>query len=547
MATLPSRSGAKAAPAENKKRKADDDKEFGGPSKQPTPSDREASYKKKRKATEVAYRKYREAYEGKSDHRLGSDTPKHRNLIHATTPFRCVLILSTKDQSELLTDCETDGAMRAKYDISSQNPLLEIKLGISSDVPFVGSHSLFIGSEHISGEVKRCAIRNPTADMFREAVTNLGLPPISHGDERLESVIDTIKNTDQENGINFLRLAIRWPLPAPRPRPDYTGSQSSPLVKKLDGAEPMVYLTIARMSTDHIGFADGHWDYLIHRCQKDGIYWGYKLDRQIPGSSQSYPELVIQGDEDAPYLPWMKDKKGFLGPQKMRPWFTSPDEFEAFYTVALLQDTAFQRARLGKYFAMGRDAPVHELTVKADNSNLFHFTLQIKASVPARATFPAFSPAAKFKIQYAEDTDECFPELEARLVSDPENQTVGTDFLLGITFSDGNIPWGPVFSDGCIIKVKISVEFNETAARRQLLAIQEFRKNGKMEVDVFPGNPPTWPNRENNRSWQQQIDAKRGANLQDVALMDEVSGMGIIDDGGEKEEVPDNMDMTITF
>jgi hypothetical protein len=69
---------------------------------------------------------FRDAYDGKVDTPLGKYTPKGRKLIDGTNPSSCVVILSTKDESELLSACGEDGELREKYNISSQNPMLEI-------------------------------------------------------------------------------------------------------------------------------------------------------------------------------------------------------------------------------------------------------------------------------------------------------------------------------------------------------------------------------------------------------------------------------------
>ncbi|RDL32032.1 uncharacterized protein BP5553_09434 [Venustampulla echinocandica] len=312
-------------PKESKKRKANDDEDLRGPSKQPAPASQDHGTQKRLSATRTAYQHFLDAYEGKTSSPLGSDTPrKTKNTIKGTSAYKCMLIFSTKDESVLLPACKEDGAGKYRYHISSQNPMLEIKLGVPQPQPFKSSHSLFISSEQICGKVTLSAIRNSTTGMFQQAVTDLGLPPISDNDEKIASVIDSIKNLRQENGIRFFRLAIIGPLSDPRTEPGYVGSQS-PLVEKREGALSIQYITVARMSTDHLDFVDSFWDYVVHRFQKDGIYWGYKLDRHVPFINSanpqvtpSYSELVIMGHENAPYLPWMRDERtGSSVPHKM--------------------------------------------------------------------------------------------------------------------------------------------------------------------------------------------------------------------------------------
>ena len=224
MSSLPSIPAAGAASG-SQKRKAEDDEKFGLSPKLTT--------------TSKLYQKFIDAYKGNNSEALGSDCPrKNKSTLDAVNPQNCVLILSTADESTVLFNSEEDGAIKAKYDVSTQNPMLEIKLGLPQTHPFKSSHSL-INSEQICGEVKRTSITNPTADLFRQVVIDLGLPSINANNESIKAAIDCIPKQDKEdnqnNAISFMRLRIRGPLPAPRAAQGYNGGYSS-LAAKLVGA-----------------------------------------------------------------------------------------------------------------------------------------------------------------------------------------------------------------------------------------------------------------------------------------------------------------------
>lgn len=111
----------------NKKRNAEDGKGSGDPSKQPALSSQGGGpsrhsnpnlsgptekTKREIEATKLVYQSFLEAYEGKNTNLLGGDSPKKsKGLIEAALAHHYVLILSTKDQSELLRACEDDGVL----------------------------------------------------------------------------------------------------------------------------------------------------------------------------------------------------------------------------------------------------------------------------------------------------------------------------------------------------------------------------------------------------------------------------------------------------
>jgi hypothetical protein len=129
---IPAAGGASGS----QKRKAKDDEKFGPSLKLTT--------------TSKLYQKFIDAYKGKNLEALGSDCPrKNKSTVDAVQPYKCVLILSTADESTVLFDCEEDGGFRTKYDVSSQIPMLEIKLGFPQAGRFKSSLSLFVNSEQI--------------------------------------------------------------------------------------------------------------------------------------------------------------------------------------------------------------------------------------------------------------------------------------------------------------------------------------------------------------------------------------------------------------
>jgi hypothetical protein len=85
-------------------------------------------------------------------------------------------------------------------------------------------------------------------------------------------------------------------------------------------------------------FVGEFWDYLIHRCEDYGIYWGYGLSRKIKDSKDNdipFPEAVLMNLASAPFLPWLMND-GQLVSDPMKTWFTSADELERRLTLALL-------------------------------------------------------------------------------------------------------------------------------------------------------------------------------------------------------------------
>lgn len=482
MSTQPSDSAAQ----QSKKRKAEGSQSFG-PSAKVTTTGKE-------------YQKFLDAYKGTNLDALGGDNPKkNKNTIDAVGSYRCVLIGSKGDQSKVIPANEEDGTLKVKYDVSSQNPMLEIKLGVPLAEPFQSSHSLFINSEQINGPVERSSIQSPTTDRFGEAAIDLGLPSIDASDESIQMVINWITKGNENAGISFMRLRIKGPLPAPRPTLGYSGSHS-PLAAKIAETGPLEYLTVVRLSMDHLSFVDRFWDHLMDRCQKEGIYWGYRLDRKIesdgPEKDMSYPMLVIIGHEQAPYLSWMRDSKSAVVPHKRRTWFSSIKEYEACYTVALIQDMDFQRKQIREIFDFVPDAPAHQLTIEADELNPLRFILRVNVQIPAGKMLPGLGIGSEFKIQLA-DCVEDLPELDARLVDVPDDAMAEGHLVLEATILELGNPWHRVLADGGIVEVKLAVDINTISAMRQLTAIRAFCQKGKKhEIDLFLGNPPTFPSSE---------------------------------------------------
>jgi hypothetical protein len=77
------------------------------------------------------YHKFINAYKSNNFEALGSDRPiKNKSTIDAVELYKYMLILSTADESIVLFDCEESGAFKTKYNVFSQNLMLEFKLGL---------------------------------------------------------------------------------------------------------------------------------------------------------------------------------------------------------------------------------------------------------------------------------------------------------------------------------------------------------------------------------------------------------------------------------
>lgn len=99
---------------------------------------------------------------------------------------------------------------------------------------------------------------------------------IKNGDGEIESVLTKLRNPYAENGINCMTLAISKGQLWIRPSQSQHATPSS-LAKLLHTqlSELKSITVIRRAEQNTLIFGDELWDYMTHRCLRDGVYWAH--------------------------------------------------------------------------------------------------------------------------------------------------------------------------------------------------------------------------------------------------------------------------------
>jgi AAA domain len=474
---------ARPLPKQGDKRKRDDDPL--------APSKKNPAVDAKVKKTKEYFQSFLDAYEGKTTNALGRDHPAvngGKNMVDTFKPTKCVIIASTDKQSQIIPYNDAEGQIKFCYDSFSQNPSLDIRIGAHtmSDGNFKIFHTLHINSEQMSAPVSRVNVKEIDTAKFVAAVKDMGLPALLNPDQQITDIVESVKNKFTGNAIDFIQFKVHKTL-AIRHEKGISMDQVNAAKVLRSQLKDIEHITVVRGAiSDNMRFVDDFWDFLVAKCMKEGIYWGFRLDRQVPsidGKNIPYPEQVILGKQAAPVLSWLRDTEGNYISLPKKTWFTSIKEFQSLFTVALLQDTEYQRVSVDQFFSFDASSPQHEVYVETDKAgNSEHFVLHVMAGRKAGEQMPAVAPDTRFKIKVC---DSSLPELEARVLDVPEGSEA--DFLLDIQLRGGN-PWGSNLAHGLKHSTKLEMELNVTAPLRQLRALQEFVINGsRRDQDLVLG------------------------------------------------------------
>lgn len=355
--------------------------------------DREASGSSKKsptvdakvKRTKDYFQSFIDAYDGRHTNALGHDHPAvggGKTMVEVFKATKCVIIASTDKQSRIIPHSAQEGSIKFSYDAFSQNPSSDIRIGTMSSGNFEHFHTLHIHSEQMSAPVSRVNVKEIDTASFVTAVKDMGLRPLLNPDQQITDVVESVKNKFTGNAIDFIQLKVHKTLQI-RNEAGVSNDQVDAVVVLRDQLKDIEYVTVVRGAiSDDMRFVDDFWDFVVNKCM-EGIYWGFKLDRQVPsidGKDIPYAEQVILGKQPAPVLSWSRDEKeGKYISLPKKTWFTSMKEYQSLFTVALLQDTEYQRNSVDQFFSFDASSPEHDVYVEADEGNSEHIVLHVKA------------------------------------------------------------------------------------------------------------------------------------------------------------------------
>lgn len=468
------------------------------------------------------YDEYLAAYKGESSKALGWDSPRaseaNNKLLHkAWLSFDCVLILSTSQHSSIFLPDVNDGRTRAYYHSFSQNPFLSIKFSTAGS-QFEALYELNLTAGEIEQPAHRSRLNNLDEELLDDRMSHLALPKIQNAQKQVSNALRTITSTYPDKDIQIITFKVRSNLKVRKLQVN-SGDVPRGIERLHDELSEIEYITVLRTAQPEcLDFMDEFWDYILKRCMTDGIYWGYKLDRDLSvtqdeGSDEdsedelssesseigiSYSEAVVRGHMAAPYLTWMRDESSLESvSHSNRPWFTSTKELDCVYRIMILHDVAGRRTLFKTFFGFSRDSPVHSIHVEADTQISSRFLLKVTVTQKMFAQMPKIKLGTKFDIRACDTTlsQGNIPDLKAYVVGVAQGNRA--NFTLEVMFDGDDEPWGNgSFYHGARYDVKLRAKSNPNnffhlTHSRQLRATQEFVTHAcEEDKEVFCGNGP---------------------------------------------------------
>lgn len=355
--------------------------------------------------------------------------------------------------------------------------------------------SLVINAEVMAAPLVRVQIPNPSPVAVRDALKPI-LPQISAYFNVMGAVLRPWKAT--KHGVDCLSFRLKKSKIWTRNQRG-CGNDCSIIAQELDeDIDSLEYITIIRASEpEELHFVDEFWEYQLERCRKDGIYWGYNIKQEMPKlpngkNDLPYTHQILRGIYAAPHLSWFERVEGpKSGPSDwlshpFKATFTSIEEWEIVFTLALLQDVEWNRTSTSNaYASLGSQS----MRVVEDEKDASHFWLHISATATG-SPLPKVTAGTVFTLNNAAstDTESTMETLEARAV-DIEGCT---DLVLELRVKGKNKkrPWGDDFRTGFQSQVSLDPNLNIQGSLRQLNAI-EFVKYAanKADIDVLIGRP----------------------------------------------------------
>ncbi|PVH87613.1 hypothetical protein DL98DRAFT_581623 [Cadophora sp. DSE1049] len=444
----------------------------------------------------ATFERFLAAYRGEHEDALGSDAPPSDLFVQK----ECVVFVSTSSSSRLLS--APHESMTYIYDTFSQNAAIEIRMWASDEQQsqrFNHVRSLVINTEFMAAPLVQVSVSNPSLVTVRDALKPM-IPHISTNFDVMWTVLRPWKGT--EYGIDCLTFKLKKSKIWIRNQRGYGNGVSRISQQLEEDIDDLQYITILRASEhDELHFVDEFWEYQLERCRKHGIYWGYNIKQEMPKLPNGkddlpYTHQILRGIYAAPHLPWFKRVNGPKSGPKSGPndWlsqpfkatFTSIEEWEIVFTIALLQDVEYDRKNTSDIYASigNQSMPVVE-----DEKDPSHFWLHIAATATG-SPLPKVTAGTVFTLNNAATTDaeSTMETLEARAV-DIEG-CADLVLELRVKGKKKKRPWGDDFRTGFQSQVSLDPDLNIQGSFRQLNAI-DFVKHtaNKADIDVLIGRP----------------------------------------------------------
>lgn len=485
-------------------------------------------------STKETFERFLAAYCGEHDDALGGDFP----LTNLFVQKECAVFVSTSSSSRLLSAPQESTTYI--YDTSSQNAAIEIRIWVADQRHsecYNLVRSVVLNSEVMVAPLVRVAIPNSSPLAVRETLERV-IPRVSTEFKLMSAALRPWQ--DAQYGVECLIFELRKSRLWIRERPD-SGNEVSKISQHFqENIDDLGYITILRTSEhEDLRFVDEFWEYQLERCRKDGIYWGYNINRTMPKLSNGKDDLpfthqVLRGMLAAPHLPWFKRPGSKLNDWLSHPFkatFTSIEEWEAVFTIALLQDVEWDRTSASiAYASIGN----HSMRVVEDEKDPSHFWLHITAATSGIPP-PKVTAGTVFKLNNASNTDaeSTIQQLEARAV-DIEGCN---DLVLELRVKGKKKarPWGDNFRTGFQSQVSLDPNLNIQGSLRQLNAIEllKFTAN-EADIDVLIGRPA--------RNYRLEIDDQSSVHGFDSGMLQTESTE---DHSGECSEANFDFDMDV--
>ncbi|KAL2069863.1 hypothetical protein VTL71DRAFT_14542 [Oculimacula yallundae] len=437
------------------------------------------------------FERFLAAYRGERDDPLGADSPPAKFFESK----ECAVFLSTASTTRLLV--APDEETWYNYDTSSQNAGLEIQVREVNGTARILLDSVMINSEAMAAPLRLIPVTDPNSQKVRMAL-NRFIPMVTNSRQEIDDAIElwpsvkAVVAEDVECLVFTLKKSRLWV----RKRSN-CGKEVSMVAQRLKEAiEDLAYITILRkLAKPDQQFIDKFWEYQLERCLRDGIYWGYRLKQEMPKLSNGenyipYTHQVLRGLLPAPHLPWFKCAGSQPNTWLSHPYkatFTSIQEWEAVFTLALLQNVEPNRLSVIDTYAFSND---HFMLVEEDEIDPLRFLLHVSTSTSTGTPLPQVPNGTIFRLNNMLNTDAKHPlqTLKARAID-----IKGCNHLvleLRVKGQKRARPWGEQFRTGFRTQVSLNPSPNVEWSLRQLNAIESLgRTRNKVDLDVLIGRP----------------------------------------------------------
>jgi hypothetical protein len=418
-------------------------------------------------------------------------------------PSPCAVIITTSNASSImdtgvLRDQHKTGKawVKARLSIDSQNPTMDLSFGfwappkppMNTGIAPVTVHTSIIGTENLLNVkyAKHKFVQDLAPRYLRDCVNNIlraegaadqALVTKKH-DSKLAEIIKAFNVKSRTIGFEIFVLKItKNSQQSVFASCDSAAIQTAsdlgfdlPYVASFKLFRSAEFITVIRSGVDPINhFAAKHWLALMDKCQRDGIYWGYRININSRTSRDVIVDM-LNGNTQAPVLPWMKNVAGEIGKHAFRPMFTSMKDWALTMIIGLVHDNAYANLISEKHFAKTPDAPVHHVQIFRAAEQP-HFLLHVHITKATGIERPQPVAGSQFRVTFVADSEQLVDDVEAvsfdAIVNDEQVDDV--DFVLKAKNLDYGWPGG--LTNGTEYSVQLSETTSAASAIRELDAI----------------------------------------------------------------------------